>query len=84
MYLTEALVLGVVLRPPCLRGGAFKGSGVPKAARFRRRRAPLVTRLGAALVWGTRGQRIEEALGFIGRVIVFCGLETSVAASRRV
>ena len=65
------------------RAAALSFAGVPKAARFRRRRAPLVTRLGSALVWGTRGQRMEEASGFIGRVISFCGLETSPAASRR-
>ena len=65
------------------RAAALSFAGVPETTRFRRRRAPLVTRLGAALVGGTRGQRIEEASGFIGRVIAFCGLETSPAASRR-
>ena len=65
------------------RAAALSFAGVPETTRFRRRRAPLVTRLGSALVWGTRGQRMEEASGFIGRVISFCGLETSPAASRR-
>ena len=46
------------------------------AAARRSRRAS-----GAVLVWGTRGQRMEEASGLIGRVIAFCGLETSPAAS---
>ena len=66
------------------RAAALSFVGVPEITRFRRRRAPLVTHLGAALVGGTRGQRMEEASGFIGRVIDFFGLETSVAASRRV
>ena len=85
VYLTEALVFGVVLRPPCPRGGAiFRGrarnhpiSPPPRAARDAPRR-----RVG--LGESTRGQRIEEASGFIGRVIDFCGLKSSLSASRRV
>ena len=53
------------------RAAALSFAGVPETTQFRRRRAPLVTRLGAALVWGTRGQRMEAASSFIGRVNVF-------------
>ena len=35
----------------------FQGPWVPETTRFRRRRVQIVTRLGAALVWGARGQR---------------------------
>ena len=63
---SSALCLG---RPA--RAAALSFAGVPETTRFRRRHAPLATRLGAVLVWGTRGQRMEAASSFIGRVNVF-------------
>ena len=42
------------------RAAALSFVGVPEITRFRRRRAPLVTRLGAALVWGS--PRVGNAL----------------------